>query len=125
MSDPADAYPVRSKNCAHLKFLFRRVFAKALALILGRRVESYSAIGGRRVAGWRTLITLPQAIAHRTSGSHCCPIVVSEHPTQPFTALNLAGRATDFDPWLNDLITDTLVVTFNMVMLKIPDYGIA
>jgi len=113
MSGPG--YPVRSKNCAHLKFLSRRVFVKELSVILGRGVESKDVFGGRRVVGWCTLITLPHACTHQPSWSSYCPIVVSEHPTQPFAALNLAGRATDFAPWKNDLVSDTLVVTFRVL----------
>ena len=49
----------------------------------------------------------------------CVAVVVLEHSSEAFVALDLTIRKSDFITWFDDLVIDALMIAFGVVVLGI------
>ena len=51
-------------------------------------------------------------------------MVVLEHATKPFSALDLTSDGTDSFLWIDELVAQTLMVSLAMIMLNVFTNGV-
>jgi hypothetical protein len=66
----------------------------------------------------RSFIAKGQRQSQLEATSGCSSVVVLQHATQPFAALNLTSDGTDSSLWIDELVAEALMVSPAMIMLN-------